>query len=74
MTRLSWRRAAAWIERWAQPLAFAAPEYVSTQDPEPEPDLKDQLEAILACVRHEELKWSVQDRIRNISRRRSHGN
>lgn len=69
MKRSFWERAASWCERWLQPLAFATSAYASTENAGSTPDLDDQLADILACVRQEELKWKVRDRIRNISRR-----
>lgn len=69
MMRRLWTRVVVWIEQWMQPLAFASGVYLPTQAAQPPPDLNDQLEEILACVRQEELKWEIWDRIRNASKR-----
>ena len=66
-----WQRAAVWIERWLQPLAFSSG-YIPMQEGALQPDLSDQLEELLAFVRKEELKWKKRGGIRtNVPRRHS---
>jgi len=69
MMQSIWKRAAAWIERWMQPLAWLDSGYSPSQDSISQPGLDAQLEEILACVRREESKWNMRDRTRDISRR-----
>jgi hypothetical protein len=65
VTKSVWTSLAAWLERWLQPLAFAAASYLPADGAEPPPDLDAQLEQILACVRKQELRWRHLERIRN---------